>query len=49
MLNLILWLPKQILLSHYVVLVHLTTPRSRLDQADAKCDRMRQRLFGKAR
>jgi hypothetical protein len=47
MLNSILWFPIHILLAHYVLMVNMTTPRGRIDEADARCEQMYQRLFGK--
>lgn len=46
MFNVILGLSKRILWGHYVLVVHLTTPRARMVDANARCERMHQRLFG---
>ena len=46
MLNNILWLPKQLILSHYVLFVHSANPRSAQSEIDRKIDAMRRRLFG---
>lgn len=45
-LNMVLWLPKQVLYSHYCLYVHLSLPRSRLNEIERRCDAMHTRLFG---
>lgn len=47
MVNALLWLPKLLLLSHFEVWVSLTTPQPRYGEVDARCARMRERLFRK--
>lgn len=47
MLYSILWYPKRLLLAHYGLLLHLTTPRRRLADAEIRYSRFRQWLFGK--
>lgn len=46
MLNILLWLPKTLILSHYVLFVNATHPRSALAEIDRKIDAMRRRIFG---
>lgn len=45
--NTILWLPKQILLSHYVLFVNLAHPCHAQAEIDRKIAVMRRRLFGR--
>lgn len=44
--NAILWLPKQILLSHYVLFVNLAHPCVAHAEIDRKIEAMRRHLFG---
>lgn len=44
--NTILWLPKQILISHYVLFVNLAHPCGAQAEIDRKIEAMRRRLFG---
>lgn len=46
MYNTLLWLPKTIFLSHYVLFVHATHPHSAQAEIDRKIEAMRRRLFG---
>ncbi|MBV1776017.1 hypothetical protein KSF73_09860 [Burkholderiaceae bacterium DAT-1] len=49
MLDAILWIPKQIIFSHYVVLLNLCYPRTKLAQIEVKCDAFHEKLFGKGK
>lgn len=47
--RIVLWLPKQLIFSHYVLLVNLTTSRKRMAESEQRISRMRQRLFADAK
>jgi len=49
LLGFVMYLPKRVVLAHYVVLVNLTTPRSRMDEIERRCMAMHQRMFGENR
>jgi hypothetical protein len=44
--NDLLWAPKHLYFAHYVIVVNLITPRSRLEEIERRCDAMDVRLFG---
>ncbi|GBG13511.1 uncharacterized protein NMK_1061 [Novimethylophilus kurashikiensis] len=43
--NIVLWLPKQIFFAHYVMYIHLVTPRRQLDEAEQRIELMQRLLF----
>lgn len=46
--NFVLWLPKQLFLSHYVIFVNFIHGRSELAEIDRKVEAMRRKLFGES-
>lgn len=46
-LDVLMDLPKRVFLAHYEIIVHLTTPQSRLDAGEECCARMERRLFSR--
>lgn len=46
--RIVLWLPKQILFSHYVLFLNLITPQRRMKETERQIERMHHRLFGDA-